>query len=104
MSVEREQIERSDSKGISLVFYNATQGSSNAATAKGRADQHSAEPRHEILTTFKVVRAKGGHSKDLILRVCDPGDRQDITVEVSLELGCADGGGVFRQNEAPLLN
>ncbi len=48
------------------------------------ADEYAAEPGSQIFAPFKIVHAKGGSSKKLVIRMRNPCNRQLISIQVRL--------------------
>jgi len=66
------------------VLDGSAERGTNTLTTKTCADKYAPKPWSEIFAPFKIVRAKGGSSKKLVIRMRNPCDRQLISIQVRL--------------------
>src|SRR5438552_7859660 len=67
------------------------------------ADKYAAEPGSQIFAALKIVHAKGGSSKKLVIRMRNPCDRQLISIQVRLQFFDSSIRSSFAKNRVPLF-
>src|SRR5439155_10364937 len=73
------------------------------AAPKLRADKYSAEPRRQVFAPFKIMHAKSGCSEKLPICMCDPCNRQLISIHMRVQFFDPSLRRFLTKNGIPLL-
>src|SRR5262245_11814627 len=101
--VECEEIKSFYSSRLCRVLDGGTQRLTNTATPKLRADKYSAEPWRQVFVPFEIVHAQRCSSEKLPICMCNPCNRQLISIHVRVEFFDPSVRRFLAKNGIPLL-